>query len=75
MACKNSIAQLADELLERIENDELVKSANLSYIRNDKLKTQLGQQMLKVAEDVREAAKDNQISYADLHKFREHYGV
>ena len=75
MAYKNSINQLADELLERIENEELVKTANLSYTRNNKLETQLGQQMLKVAETVREAAKDNQISYADLRKFRERYGI
>jgi hypothetical protein len=69
-----TLSKLADEVLSKLESEQLVKSANLSYT-NSKLETQIGQQMVKVAELVREAANGNKISYADLDTFRKRYGI
>lgn len=75
MSRNNTISQLADELLARVEQDEQVKTASASYAKKDKLETPIGQQMLKVAGCLRASAEDTRVSYADLAEFRRRYDV
>ncbi len=70
-----SIGELATRVLETVEQEQLVKSASLSYTRDTGVSTELGKLMVKVAEKIRSEATRPGITYADLHNFRKHYGL
>lgn len=67
-----SIGDLATDVLQQVEQEQLVKTAEVSYTS---LVTPLGKVMLKVAQELRTEAKDTGITYSDLTNFRKRYGI
>jgi hypothetical protein len=65
-----SLDTLATDVLRTVEQEQLVKTASVSYVS-----TELGKLMVKVAENVRMEAQGFGIDYSDLAKFRKRYGV
>ena len=58
---------------QRVEKEQLVKSAALSHTSPAKVKSVLGQLLVKTAAAVREEAGNSEISYADLARFQKTY--
>lgn len=76
MARRNqTIGELAMDVLNTVERQELVKSAAVSYTKEAAVSTELGKLMVKVAEKVRAEAQGPEISYGDLNQFRKTYGL
>lgn len=67
------LSQLADSVMKEVEKGQLVKQAEVAYTK-DALKTDAGQMLQKVAEQLR-IAGSSQITYTDLARFRKAYDV
>lgn len=73
---RQSIGELATGVLEQVEREQLVKTAEMSYTsRVGQCVTPLGKLLCKVADELRTVAKDQTITYSDLTNFRKRYGV
>lgn len=67
------LSQLAESVMKEVEQGQLVKQAEVAYTK-DTLKTDTGQMLHKVAEQLR-IAGSSQITYTDLARFRKVYDV
>ena len=73
---RKSIGELATDVLEQVEREQLEKTAGMSYTsKESQCSTSLGKLMCKVANELRTEAKDQSITYSDLTNFRKRYGV
>lgn len=67
-----SIAQTAHEVLQAVRAEQQVKTAELQIVRNvlsPISQTETGQDLLKLAEECKQATDTPQVTYADLHDF------
>lgn len=73
---RKSIGELATDVLQQVEQEQLVKTAEVAYTsKESSCSTPLGKLMCKVAHELRSVAKDTSITYSDLTNFRKRYGV
>jgi len=68
---KVSVGNLADEVMQKVAQEQLVKTAALSHTSKVTVKTAVAQLLTKTAASVREEAENPEISYTDLAKFLE----
>jgi len=68
------LSQLAASVMAEVEKDELVKQAEVAYTKRAALKTDTGQMLMKVAEQLRIEGSAG-ITYTDLARFRKAYDV
>lgn len=72
---KISVGSLADSVLAKVSQEQLVKTAALAHTSGATVKTAVALLMMKTANLVREEAENTEISYADLATFRNKYDV
>ena len=72
---QKSVGALADSILAKVTQEQLVKSAALSHTSGVTVKSTLAQLLVKTAASVREEAENTEISYDDLATFRKKYDV
>lgn len=63
-----SIFDLADVVMQEIEQAELVKTAAVSYTEKQ-MSSEEAQLLVKVAQQLRSSASDNRITYGDFARF------
>lgn len=72
---QQSIGSLADSILAKVTQEQLVKSAALSHTSGVTVKTTVAQLLVKTAACVRQEAENTEITYADLATFRKKYDI
>ena len=72
---KTSVGSLADSVLAKVAQEQLVKSAAIAHTSGVTVKTAVAQLLVKTAARVREEAANTEISYADLATFRKKYDI
>lgn len=72
---QKSVGALADSILAKVSQEQLVKTAALSHTSSVAVKSTVAQLLVKTAERVREEAANTEISYEDLATFRKKYDI
>lgn len=72
---QKSVGALADSIMAKVGQEQLVKSAALSHTSGVSVKSAVAQLLVKTAERVREEAANTEISYDDLATFRKKYDI
>ena len=70
-----SIGVLADAIMAKVAQEQVVKTAALSHTSEVNVESPLAQLLVKTAARVREEAENSEISYNDLTEFRKAYDI
>lgn len=74
MSKKNSLGDLADAVIQKINSTELEKTATVSYTRGTKVNSETATLLTKVASQMREVANNpTRITYDDIAQYRKRH--